>query len=75
MTNGKQLEESVQNTAAKNESVGATTSPGISSNNGEHQSSSSITLTGERSMDSVILLCCEDSLRLYTTKNVIQVVL
>lgn len=71
LTDGKQLEESDQNFTAKNESEHTTTSTGISSHNNEHHSSVN-TLTRERLLDSFILLCCEDSLRLYSTKNVIQ---
>lgn len=58
-----------------NESMNKTTSMGISLHNNGHHSSSGIALTGERFMDSLILLCCEDSLRMYSTKNVIQVAL
>ncbi|KAI5561292.1 hypothetical protein BDE02_16G105500 [Populus trichocarpa] len=71
LTDGKQLEESDQNFTAKNESEHTTTSTGISSHNNEHHSSVN-TLTRERLLDSFILLCCEDSLHLYSTKNVIQ---
>ncbi|XP_024443425.2 uncharacterized protein LOC7466079 isoform X2 [Populus trichocarpa] len=70
LTDGKQL-ESDQNFIAKNESEHTTTSTGISSHNNEHHSSVN-TLTREKLLDSFILLCCEDSLHLYSTKNVIQ---
>ncbi|KAJ6303499.1 hypothetical protein OIU77_017388 [Salix suchowensis] len=71
LTDGKQLEESGQNLEAKNESEHITNSTGISSHNNEHHSSVN-TLTRERLLDSFILLCCVDSLQLYSTKNVIQ---
>ncbi|KAB5520025.1 hypothetical protein DKX38_024344 [Salix brachista] len=71
LTDGKQLEESGQILEAKNESEHTTNSTGISSHNNEHHSSVN-TLTRERLLDSFILLCCVDSLQLYSTKNVIQ---
>uniref|UniRef100_A0A6N2KRJ9 V-SNARE coiled-coil homology domain-containing protein n=1 Tax=Salix viminalis TaxID=40686 RepID=A0A6N2KRJ9_SALVM len=72
LTDGKQLEESGQNLEAKNESEHTTNSTGISSHNNDHHSSVN-TLTRERLLDSFILLCCVDSLQLYSTKNVIQI--
>ncbi|CAK7343902.1 unnamed protein product [Dovyalis caffra] len=71
-TDGKKLEESSQDAAAKTETTHTTTSTGISSHNNEHHSSSNIAVNRERLMDSFILLCCEDSLCVYSTKNVIQ---
>ncbi|XP_058002997.1 uncharacterized protein LOC110665372 isoform X2 [Hevea brasiliensis] len=72
-TNGKHLEKANQDVAInKNQPVDETTLTGANSHSSEHHSSSGIALTGERLMDSLILLCFEDSLRLYSTKSVIQ---
>ncbi|XP_037491449.1 uncharacterized protein LOC105646578 isoform X2 [Jatropha curcas] len=72
-TNGKHPEEASKDLGTnKNQTMGKTSSTGIGSDSGKHQSSSAIALTREALMDSLILLSCEDSMRLYSTKNVIQ---
>jgi syntaxin-binding protein 5 len=49
------------------------TTGGIDSHEGEQHSSLETARSEERLLDSVLLLCCEDSLHLYSTKSVIQV--
>ncbi|KAJ8898983.1 hypothetical protein K2173_008485 [Erythroxylum novogranatense] len=66
------LEESGQDTVGKNVPIDKPNQTRISSHNNNKQNSSDIETTAERLTDSLILLCCEDSLRLYSTKNTIQ---
>ncbi|XP_059428888.1 uncharacterized protein LOC132162629 isoform X1 [Corylus avellana] len=62
--------ESHEDAATKNEPMPCTT-VGIDSHEGE-QHSLETACSKERLLDSVLLLCCEDSLHLYSTKSVIQ---
>ncbi|EEF30276.1 nucleotide binding protein, putative [Ricinus communis] len=72
-TNGKQAEESFQDMATHSvEPRDKTISTDTGSHSSKHASSAGATLTTGRLMDPLILLCCEDSLSLYSAKNVIQ---
>ncbi|XVE76566.1 hypothetical protein DITRI_Ditri12bG0183600 [Diplodiscus trichospermus] len=63
----KQLEESSKDTTAKSE-------PGLdASTETQHLSSSEIISSQEPSLDALVLLCCKNSLCLYSMKSVIQV--
>ncbi|XVE97101.1 hypothetical protein REPUB_Repub02eG0281600 [Reevesia pubescens] len=63
----KQLEESSKDTTAKCEPELDASSSGT-----EHLSSSVTAFSQENSLDALVLLCCENSLRLYSMKSVIQ---
>ncbi|WCJ28042.1 transducin family protein / WD-40 repeat family protein [Euphorbia peplus] len=72
-TNQKPLEDSSHHAAIdENQPMDKAILTGISSHSSEHPSSLDITGTRERLTDPLLLLCCEDSLRLYSTKQVIQ---
>ncbi|KAJ4837684.1 hypothetical protein Tsubulata_013493 [Turnera subulata] len=72
LTEGKQLKEAGKDVAVNINPVVKPTTTETGSHNNESVPASGIAFTGERLVDSFILLCCEDSLRLYPTKNVIQ---
>ncbi|KAH1039946.1 hypothetical protein J1N35_041689 [Gossypium stocksii] len=63
----KRSEESNKDTTAKIEAE-----LDISSTGTEHPSSSEAASSLEHSLDTLVLLCCENSLRLYSMKSVIQ---
>ncbi|XP_043724332.1 uncharacterized protein LOC122671267 isoform X2 [Telopea speciosissima] len=56
----------------QNDSAPSNTSSGIKPEEVELQTSSEITCSGEKLLDSVVVLCCEDTVRLYSLKSVIQ---
>ncbi|XP_030925506.1 uncharacterized protein LOC115952465 isoform X1 [Quercus lobata] len=64
--------ESHEDSATKNEPMPNSTTVSINSHEGEQQPSSETACSEERLLDSILLLCCEDSLHLYSTKSVIQ---
>lgn len=59
----------------KDQPVDETAPLGANLHCSKRDSLSGIAVSGERLMDSHILVCYEDSMRLYNTKSVIQVVL
>ncbi|GMJ03232.1 Tomosyn [Hibiscus trionum] len=63
----KHLEESSKDSTAKGEAELDASSTGT-----EHPSSSETASSLDRSLDTLVLLCCESSLRLYSMKSVIQ---
>ncbi|KAL4351252.1 hypothetical protein GQ457_06G006010 [Hibiscus cannabinus] len=63
----KHLEESSKDTTSKGEAELDDSSTGT-----EHPSSSETASSLDRSLDKLVLLCCENSLRLYSMKSVIQ---
>ncbi|XWS55523.1 hypothetical protein CRYUN_Cryun09bG0007400 [Craigia yunnanensis] len=63
----KQLEESSKDTTAKSEPELDASSTGT-----EHLSSSETASSQEHPLDALVLLCCENSSRLYSMKSVIQ---
>ncbi|KAL5740380.1 hypothetical protein ACOSQ2_029560 [Xanthoceras sorbifolium] len=65
------LDQSGEENAAKNEPMPDSTSVEINSHETEHLSSEPACV-GERLSDALVLLCCEDSLRLYSKKSVLQ---
>ncbi|KAH9736581.1 v-snare coiled-coil domain-containing protein [Citrus sinensis] len=69
----KQAEQSAEENAAKNKPTPATSSIETKSHETEHLFSSENACSGESSNDALVLLCCEDSVRLYSRKSVIQV--
>ncbi|XP_021620762.1 uncharacterized protein LOC110621044 isoform X2 [Manihot esculenta] len=72
-TNGKDLEEANQDVAInKDQPVDETAPLGANLHCSKRDSLSGIAVSGERLMDSHILVCYEDSMRLYNTKSVIQ---
>ncbi|XP_024026433.1 uncharacterized protein LOC21399448 isoform X3 [Morus notabilis] len=72
LCNEKQTEESTRDTATIEEPVPDGSQAGISSHAIEHRSSSDTACSEESLLDSFLLLCCEDSTRLFSTKSVIQ---
>ncbi|KAH9736583.1 v-snare coiled-coil domain-containing protein [Citrus sinensis] len=68
----KQAEQSAEENAAKNKPTPATSSIETKSHETEHLFSSENACSGESSNDALVLLCCEDSVRLYSRKSVIQ---
>ncbi|XP_042514167.1 uncharacterized protein LOC122088875 isoform X2 [Macadamia integrifolia] len=56
----------------QNDSAPSNTSSGIKPEEVELQTSSEITSSGEKLLDSIVVLCCEDTVRLYSLKSVIQ---
>ncbi|GAV73566.1 LOW QUALITY PROTEIN: hypothetical protein CFOL_v3_17050, partial [Cephalotus follicularis] len=71
LANEKKPESRSQDTASDSDSMPDTTLIGINSHETEHQSSFGIVYT-ETFSDSLILLCCEDSLHLNSMKAVLQ---
>ncbi|KAK3212319.1 hypothetical protein Dsin_017025 [Dipteronia sinensis] len=70
-TSEKLLDQSGEENAAKNEPVPDSTSVENSSYETK-RTSSGPACAGERLSDALVLICCEDSLRLYSKKSVIQ---
>ncbi|KAK9289677.1 hypothetical protein L1049_007835 [Liquidambar formosana] len=68
----KEQQQSSQEIAAKNESMQDSDEVGTKSFETKHHSFTETANSGERILDSFLLLCCEDALRLYSTKSVIQ---
>ncbi|GAY32002.1 hypothetical protein CUMW_000060 [Citrus unshiu] len=68
----KQAEQSAEENAAKNKPTPDTSSIETKSHETEHLFSSENACSGESSNDALVLLCCEDSVRLYSRKSVIQ---
>ncbi|KAL5550468.1 hypothetical protein UlMin_000644 [Ulmus minor] len=66
----RQPEESIKESPTEKEPVSDSSLVGVSYEN-EHESPSETAYT-EGNLNSFILLCCEDSVRLYSTKSVIQ---
>ncbi|XP_038695433.1 uncharacterized protein LOC119992709 isoform X1 [Tripterygium wilfordii] len=64
--------ESSMDMTAKEESMPDMPSTGSNSHENEHGFSFDTAHAGERLLESLVLLCCEDSLRLYSTKDLIQ---
>lgn len=65
--------ESHDDSATRKEPMSNSTTVSINSHEGVQQPSSETACSEERLLDSILLLCCEDSLHLYSTKSVIQV--
>ncbi|KAJ0027944.1 hypothetical protein Pint_34863 [Pistacia integerrima] len=72
LTTEKQPVQSGKNNSAKNDPVPDATSIETNSHETEHLSSLEIDCSGERLSDALVLLCCEDSLCLYSKKSIIQ---
>jgi syntaxin-binding protein 5 len=72
-SSNEMLPESHEDTATKKEHVSNSTTASINSHEGEQNPSSETACSEERLLDSILLVCCEDSLHLYSTKSVIQV--
>ncbi|XP_048439524.1 uncharacterized protein LOC103930534 isoform X2 [Pyrus x bretschneideri] len=64
--------EAAKDSSAKNEPVPGSLSVVINSPDTDHDDYSENTYSEERLLNSFILLCCVDSLHLYSTKSVIQ---
>ncbi|KAM2983922.1 hypothetical protein FF2_009786 [Malus domestica] len=64
--------EAAKDSSTKNEPVPGSLSVVINSPDTDHDKYSENTYSEERLLNSFILLCCVDSLRLYSTKSVIQ---
>lgn len=73
-TSNETQPESHEDIPMKNEPMPDGTTVRVNSLEGEPHSSATAS-SEERLLDSVLLLCCEDSLHLYSTKSVIQVLL
>ena len=71
----KDNEESSQNPTTKSECNLGSGSAGSNLHESQHDSSAEETRHAEKFLDSYVLLCCEDSLRLYSVKSIIQVLL
>ena len=71
LSNKKKPQQLPKDDTARNEPSQDTTSSGIDHNEAEHRSSDAH--SGESSKDSMVLLCCKDTVRLYHTKSVVQV--
>uniref|UniRef100_A0A2N9H7E9 V-SNARE coiled-coil homology domain-containing protein n=1 Tax=Fagus sylvatica TaxID=28930 RepID=A0A2N9H7E9_FAGSY len=71
-SSNEMLPESHKDTATKKEHVSNSTTASINSHEGEQNPSSETACSEERLLDSILLVCCEDSLHLYSTKSVIQ---
>lgn len=71
-SSNEMLPESHEDTATKKEHVSNSTTASINSHEGEQNPSSETACSEERLLDSILLVCCEDSLHLYSTKSVIQ---
>ncbi|KAM1597810.1 hypothetical protein EV1_032583 [Malus domestica] len=65
-------QEASKDSSTKNEPMPGDTPIVTNSHETEHDFSSESTYSEERLLNSFILLCCVDSLRLYSTKSVIQ---
>ncbi|XP_061348834.1 uncharacterized protein LOC133294202 isoform X2 [Gastrolobium bilobum] len=72
-SNDKQQEEPLKNTAgaSPDEPVPESNSTGVNSSEAEH-SSSETTYSEDLLLDPLVLLCCENSLRLFSAKSLIQ---
>lgn len=68
----KDNEESSQNPTTKSECNLGSGSAGSNLHESQHDSSAEETRHAEKFLDSYVLLCCEDSLRLYSVKSIIQ---
>lgn len=73
LCNENQPKDSFKDTAAKNEPIPDNSEVGTNSHEVEHDSCPETAYSGENLLELFVLLCCEDSLRLYSTKSVIQV--
>lgn len=71
----KYTEESSQNPTTKSECNPGSGSAGSNLHESQHHSSAETPCSAEKFLDSFVLLCCEDSLRLYSVKSIIQVLL
>lgn len=71
----KYAEESSQNSTTKTECNPGSGSAGSSLHETQHHSSAEETRSTEKFLDSYVLLCCQDSLRLYSVNSIIQVLL
>ncbi|KAF7825527.1 Syntaxin-binding protein 5 [Senna tora] len=71
VSNDKQLEESLKDTANTNEPLLDSNSTRVKSEEGE-LSPSETTYSGDVLLDPFVLLCCENSLRLFFAKSVMQ---
>ncbi|OIW07459.1 hypothetical protein TanjilG_24321 [Lupinus angustifolius] len=70
-SNEKQHEEPVKNTASANEPLLESKPANVSSSEAEPSPSESIS-SGDLLLDPLVLLCCENSLRLFSAKSLIQ---
>ncbi|PSS34691.1 Syntaxin-binding protein 5-like [Actinidia chinensis var. chinensis] len=70
LSNKKKPQQLPKDDTSGNEPSQDTTSTGIDHNEAEHHSSASH--SGESSKDSMVLLCCKDTVRLYHTKSLVQ---
>lgn len=68
----KYAEESSQNSTTKTECNPGSGSAGSSLHETQHHSSAEETRSTEKFLDSYVLLCCQDSLRLYSVNSIIQ---
>ncbi|KAL4032057.1 hypothetical protein IC575_010357 [Cucumis melo] len=68
----KHTQESSQNTTTKSESNPGSGSTGSNLHESQHHSSAEETRSAEKFLDSYVLLCCQDSLRLYSVNSIIQ---
>lgn len=73
-SNDKQQEEPLKNTDSLDEPLIESNSTGVNSSEVELSSSGS-TYSGDLLLDPLVLLCCENSLRLFSAKSLIQVLL
>lgn len=73
--NEKHTQESSQNPTTKSESNPGSGATGSNLHESQHHSSAEETRSTEKFLDSYVLLCCEDSLRLYSVNSIIQVLL
>ncbi|XP_050207178.1 uncharacterized protein LOC126656614 [Mercurialis annua] len=71
-SSGKHMETKQDATTSSGEPMDTAVSTGINSKSSEHHSSSGVSLASGRLMDSLLLVCFEDSVRLHSAKNVIQ---
>ncbi|KAE8650981.1 uncharacterized protein LOC101217343 [Cucumis sativus] len=70
--NEKHTQESSQNPTTKSESNPGSGATGSNLHESQHHSSAEETRSTEKFLDSYVLLCCEDSLRLYSVNSIIQ---
>ncbi|KAI4353370.1 hypothetical protein L6164_002328 [Bauhinia variegata] len=71
LSNGKQVEESLKDTASPDDPVAENNSTGVNLSQAE-ACSSETTSSGDLSLDPLVLLCCENSLCIFSAKSVIQ---
>ncbi|XP_038903847.1 LOW QUALITY PROTEIN: uncharacterized protein LOC120090335 [Benincasa hispida] len=68
----KYTQESFQNPTTKSESNPGSSPAGSNFHEIQHHSSAEETRSTEKFLDSYVLLCCQDSLRLYSVNSIIQ---